>query len=71
MVYDVGNDVQLAVVLAIVDDDNPSHLHIPLERHVDGLIALPSDPKCCKRAGGVLTSVLPRLKRFSFLWHWH
>ena len=45
LVYNVGNDVQLAIVFAIVDDDDPSHLNIPLERHFEGLIRLPSDPK--------------------------
>ena len=48
LVYNVGNNVQLAIVLAIVDDDDPSHLNIPLERHFEGLIPLPSDPKCSK-----------------------
>lgn len=45
LVHDVGNNVQFAVVFAIVDDDNPSHLHIPLERHLGGLTPLPSDQK--------------------------
>ena len=48
LVYNVGDNVQLAIVFAIVDDDDPSHLNIPLERHSEGLIPLPSDPKCSK-----------------------
>ena len=45
LVHNVGDNVQLAVVLAIVDDDNPSHLNVPLERHLGGLTPLPSDQK--------------------------
>ena len=42
LVYDVSNNVQLAILLAVVDNDNPANLDIPLERHRCGMSLFPA-----------------------------
>ena len=48
LVYNVGYNVQLAVLLPVIDDHNPANLDVPLERHCCGGSLLPSDCKVPK-----------------------
>ena len=43
LVYNVGDNVQLAILLPVVDDHNPANLDVALERHCCGGSLLPSE----------------------------
>ena len=48
LVYNVGYNVQLAILLPVVDDHNPANLDVALERHCFGGSLLPSECKVPK-----------------------